>query len=282
MGYVYVYVSGLCMHATEQLYLCFTGSELNRYDTDVCYLFRQESFFLYLFGVNEPDLLAVLDLSAREAMLFIPRVSAEYELWCGKAQPPEAYLRTNRVDAVFFTDEVEQVLSQRGIEVLHVITGQNSDSKLHFDTPKHEVMKHRHVDASLLYEEIVECRVIKSQEEVDVLSYVGRISSEAHVQIMKQVRPGMFEYQLEGIFKGFCISEGGCRYLGYTCISCTGKNSSVLHYGHATAPLECQIRPNDMLLLDMGAEYQGYCADITCSFPAGGKFNDDHREGKLE
>jgi Xaa-Pro dipeptidase len=88
----------------------------------------------------------------------------------------------------------------------------------------------------------------------------------------------MYEYQLEGFFKGYCIANGGCRYTGYTCISCTGKNGSVLHYGHAGAPLDGQIRPNDMLLLDMGAEYQGYCADITCSFPAGGKFNDDHRE----
>lgn len=65
--------------------------------------------------------------------------------------------------------------------------------------------------------------------------------------------------------------------MSYTCICGSGDNSSILHYGHAAAPNDKVIGEHDMLLFDMGANYFGYCADITCSFPANGIFTDDQR-----
>lgn len=85
-------------------------------------------------------------------------------------------------------------------------------------------------------------------------------------------RPGSLEYQSEAAFLQYAYSVGGCRHVSYTCICASGSNSSILHYGHASAPNDKLIRDGDMCMYDMGANYFGYAADITCSFPANGTF----------
>merc|ERR1712232_1347575 len=94
----------------------------------------------------------------------------------------------------------------------------------------------------------------------------------AHVTCMRQIKPGMREYQLESLFKHYCYYNGGCRHMSYTCICGSGINSATLHYGHAGAPNDKKIEDGDMCLFDMGAEYHCYGADITCSYPSNGKF----------
>lgn len=87
----------------------------------------------------------------------------------------------------------------------------------------------------------------------------------------------MTEYQAEAQFLYHSYSVGGCRHASYTCIAGSGENGAILHYGHAAAPNDKRIHDGDMLLFDMGANYFGYAADITCSYPANGKFTADQR-----
>jgi len=94
----------------------------------------------------------------------------------------------------------------------------------------------------------------------------------AHVTCMRQIKPGMREYQLESLFRHHCYYHGGCRHMSYTCICGAGINSATLHYGHAGAPNDKEIKDGDICLFDMGAEYHCYGSDITCSYPANGKF----------
>jgi Xaa-Pro dipeptidase len=120
--------------------------------------------------------------------------------------------------------------------------------------------------------------VFKSKDEIELLRYVCRISSEAHVKILQTVKPGHAEYQMESVFLHHCYHEGGCRNLSYTCICASGKHGSVLHYGHAGAPNNRIIESGDLCLFDLGAEYHCYASDITCSFPANGKFTQEQRD----
>jgi Xaa-Pro dipeptidase len=83
---------------------------------------------------------------------------------------------------------------------------------------------------------------------------------------------------MESVFLHHCYHEGGCRNLSYTCICASGKHGSVLHYGHAGAPNNRIIESGDLCLFDLGAEYHCYASDITCSFPANGKFTQEQRD----
>jgi Xaa-Pro dipeptidase len=132
-------------------------------------------------------------------------------------------------------------------------------------------------DYEMLYTELVECRVFKSEAELRVLQYVNDISSDAHLAVMSQVETGMTEYQLESLFLHHGYFFGGCRHVAYTSICGCGPNAATLHYGHAGAPNDRLIKEGDMLLLDMGAEFKCYASDITCSFPANGKFTEDQK-----
>lgn len=125
---------------------------------------------------------------------------------------------------------------------------------------------------------MVECRVIKSPAEIDLLRYTNWVSSMAHVDTMRTCQPNMMEYQLESTFLHYTYYYGGMRHMAYTCICGCGPNSSILHYGHAGRPNSGRVlQTGDMALLDMGGEYHCYASDITCSYPVNGVYTDDQR-----
>lgn len=109
--------------------------------------------------------------------------------------------------------------------------------------------------------------------ELEALRYASKLSSEAHKTVMRTIKPGMHEYQCESAFLHHLYSEGGIRHVCYNCICGTGNSGSVLHYGHAGAPNDQIIKDGDIVLFDMGGEYYRFCSDITCSYPANGKFS---------
>jgi len=82
--------------------------------------------------------------------------------------------------------------------------------------------------------------------ELQILRYTNEISSKAHIEVMKKIRPGMKEYQCEAIFTHYAYYYGGCRHCSYTCICGSGENGAVLHYGHAGAPNDKTINDGDM------------------------------------
>uniref|UniRef100_A0A182M1T8 Peptidase M24 domain-containing protein n=1 Tax=Anopheles culicifacies TaxID=139723 RepID=A0A182M1T8_9DIPT len=135
----------------------------------------------------------------------------------------------------------------------------------------------RDPELTILDEDLGAARVIKSPAEIEVLRYVARVSSDAHKAVMKFMKPGVHEYQAEAEFLRHSYAVGGCRHVSYTCICGAGTNSAILHYGHAGSPNDCAVQDGDMCLFDMGANYGGYAADITCSFPANGKFTEDQK-----
>jgi len=230
-----------------------------------------------LFGINEPGCFAVLDLERHESILFIPNNGIEYEVWCGKVKPCKFYQDKYGVDHVDFVENIQKVLDERHIEILHTLYGKNSDSGNFAKEAEFKGRDSYRVINNVLFSEFQECRVIKSKNEIQLMQYVNDVSSAAHVQVMKEVKEGMMEYEMEAIFKYYCQRRGNCRYSAYTCICGSGHACATLHYGHAGAPNDKTISNTDMLLLDMGAEYHGYCSDITCSYPASGKFSNEQK-----
>jgi len=160
---------------------------------------------------------------------------------------------------------------------LLTLNGKNTDSGKTCREAVFDGISKFKVQEKLLHREIAECRVIKTPMEMEVLRYVCAISAKAHIEIMKKIRAGMKEYQCEAMFQQYSYFNGGCRHCSYTCICGSGHNGSVLHYGHAGAPNDKTVKDGDMCLFDMGAEYYCYTSDITCSFPANGKFTPEQK-----
>mmetsp|Transcript_19431 Transcript_19431/g.74606 ORF Transcript_19431/g.74606 Transcript_19431/m.74606 type:complete len:512 (+) Transcript_19431:25-1560(+) len=261
------------------------GKQKTRHATDHEPIFRQESYFQYLFGVMEPDCYGAIHVGSKKSILFIPRLPPAYAVWMGEIKPAKFFKDHYEVDEVRYVDELEAYLEEGDPEKLFLLQGKNTDSGLvnkpaalpNADKYKEEAKKDT-IDLQKLHRELSECRVIKSPLEQEVMRYVCRISSEAHVAVMQACKPGMYEYQMESLFRHHSYSKGGCRNLGYTCICGAGINSATLHYGHAGAPNDRLVKETDMCLLDMGAEYHCYGADITCSYPADGKFSAEQRD----
>uniref|UniRef100_A0A669EB29 Xaa-Pro dipeptidase n=1 Tax=Oreochromis niloticus TaxID=8128 RepID=A0A669EB29_ORENI len=228
------------------------GEQTQRYCTDTDVLFRQESFFHWAFGVTEADCYGAIDVDSGKSILFVPKLPESYATWMGEIFPKEHFKEKYAVDEVHYTCDVS-------LSVL-VFTAQ----PLWFRE-------------TAGYSFSVCSRVVKTDMELEVLRYTNRVSSEAHKMVMKHVKPGKKEYEMESLFQHYCYTKGGMRHTSYTCICGTGNNSSVLHYGHAGAPNDKTITGGDMCLFDMGGEYYCYSSDITCSFPANGKFTPDQR-----
>ena len=266
---------------TSGIVLLRGGTEVTRYDSDHEPIFRQESYFAHLFAVKEPDCWGLIELPTGRATLFIPRLAPEYAIWMGEIKRPSYFEGHYGVDAVHFVDELRQVVAAAAGSAgpIHVMAGKNTDSGLDLGAvlPTAEgVPEGIPVDSSSLYNLAAECRVVKSAAEIEVMRYAAWVSSCAHASVMRDTKPGMFEYQLEALFLFHCAFHGGCRHQAYTCICACGPDAAVLHYGHAGAPNERQLLETDMALLDMGCEYSFYASDITCSFPISGEWTHRH------
>ncbi len=116
-------------------------------------------------------------------------------------------------------------------------------------------------------------RQMKSPGEVELLTRAIELSVDAHLEAMKMLRPGVYEYQVAARM-AYIHAAGGCEREAYAPIVGAGLNSTVLHY----AGLRAEIRDGDVVVLDVGGQYSGYSADITRTLPANGKFTPRQRE----
>jgi Xaa-Pro aminopeptidase len=124
-------------------------------------------------------------------------------------------------------------------------------------------------DVSVL---LAEMRLIKSDDEIEALRRVCRLSAEGHVEAMRFAAPGLYEYQVQAALE-YYWRLSGARHNGYTSIVASGPNACILHYVQNDRLLE----DGDLVLIDAAAELDGYSADITRTFPANGRFTAPQR-----
>src|ERR1700733_10049804 len=122
-------------------------------------------------------------------------------------------------------------------------------------------------------QQIYALRQIKSPGELAFLREAIDLSLDAHLEAMKMMRPGLYEYQVSAKMVEV-HAMGGSEAEGYAPIVGAGPNSTVLHYDK----LSRKIEDGDIVVLDVGAQYSGYSADITRTVPANGKFTARQRE----
>lgn len=254
-----------------------TTTDWDLYDSDVSKAdFRQEAYFQYVFGLNEPDCFGILDLDKQESVLFIPETTDDSQRWNGTRRPLSYHTQRYGVTDTLLTDDLAKELTKRGVKQLYTLFGTNLDSGATTRTvPVFPGIESFANDNVKLHPLLTELRVFKTDKEIEVLRLSNLISSQAHVYVMRHIRAGMSEMQLEALYKSWCQFFGGTRHCAYTCICGSGENGSILHYGHAGRPNERILQDGDSCVLDMGAEFNGYATDITRSYPVNGKYTAD-------
>lgn len=236
------------------------ASVSHRYGTDFEYPFRQESNFLYLTGVHEPDFAAVLVPSTGTFHLLAPRRDAMYAVWMGFVRSQEALQQAYQPDFMHYTDELADLLATLKPSTVHVIHDADAGRIRELGyTP----------DQGTLTDALAWCRVIKTDGEKAELRKAARTASLAHREVMKSIRPGMNECELQAIHEYTC-TRSGMRHQPYSGIFASGIGAAVLHYVENNRT----IGEGDLFLMDAGAESKGYAADFTRTYPASGTFSD--------
>ena len=251
--------------------------ELTR-SRDTEYPFRQDSDFFYLTGFNEPDALLILskDNSGNTASLLLCRPKDQLaEIWQGRRLGPEqakAVLGLDALPIAELENELLKALNQKTTLFYAQGTYANFDAKVADTLATLRLYPKRGYVAPTVQQDLrpvtAEMRLFKDEDEIRFMRQAGTISANAHKRAMQAAKAGVWEYQLEAhILHEFAMH--GARFPGYNCIVGAGENGCILHYTDNSS----QLKDGDLVLIDAGAEYQGYTADITRTFPVNGKFS---------
>ncbi|MCC8999599.1 MAG: aminopeptidase P N-terminal domain-containing protein [Candidatus Contendobacter sp.] len=247
---------------------------------DVHYPFRQDSDFYYLTGFPEPDAMAVLAPGGKqEFLLFCRERDPQMEIWHGRRAGPQGAMDRYGVDNAHPIAELDRRLPpllENRQRVFYAI-GYNPDfdrqvmAWINQARAKARLGVHAPTEFIALDRELHALRLRKEPEEVAVMREAARITTAAHRRAMQACRPGMMEYEVEAeIFHTFLRNGAGWAYPS---IVGGGDNSCILHYTENNA----MLRDGDILLIDAGAEVDGYASDITRSFPINGRFSGEQR-----
>lgn len=248
---------------------------------DTEYAFCQNKNFYYLTGFNEPDALLILlkcDGTERSILFSLPKDKLQ-EVWHGRRVGQEQACQNYGFDQCFTLAEKGDLITQflNGLTQVYFafddkkLTEQVFEllAKVRASVRQGVKAPTQVVDASPL---INEQRLIKSDNEIEVMRQVNYISCLAHKRAMQKTQVGLFEYQIENeILHEF--TRHGARHSAYATIVAGGDNANILHYTDNND----QLHNNDLLLIDAGGELSGYAADITRTFPINGKFTPEQK-----
>jgi len=250
-------------------------------NNDVYFPYRQDSDFLYLTGFREPSALLVLipEEGAGRSLLFCRERDPEREMWDGRMAGLADAVSEYGMDEAYDIGELDQRLR----ELLH-----DRDRIYHdlgrdpmFDQRligwlnefRGEKRKTYHVPEEIhaLDHMLHDMRVYKSREELSAMRRAAKVAIEAHEEAMRLCRPGLNEADVHAALL-HVFTRHQCEP-SYQPIVGGGANACVLHY----IANRDELRDGDLLLIDAGAEYDGYASDITRTFPVNGRFTAEQR-----
>lgn len=257
--------------------------------------FRQKNYFMYLTGVETPGAFLMLvpaGLAPERASaetLFIPPRNPMRERWTGPQVGPgqEAQQKFGIKEVVssetFYARLFDLLMNppfrtesdNRARLKLYTIVPKGSMAALTREYQFVEMLRRAapHVEVVDLSPILDEMRKIKSPSEIALLQKAVDITAEAQREAMLAIKPGAFEYEVQAAIEA-AFTRNGAERPGFPSIVGSGFNSTVLHYNQNRRRIEA----GDLVVVDIGAEYSYYTADITRTYPATGRFTPRQRE----
>ena len=291
----------------------FFANPLRNRANDVDYVYHQDPNFYYLTGYKEPHAVLVIFSETQNVSegnnynekLYVQQRNAQAEQWTGRRLGIEgaktelgfdnAYNGINFLnsgidftsfDKVMYEDFRDDYRDTRnGADLYNLVqsfksqiqlntsfTIENTTGDVEIDSDANMVVKTVKKDTRTLSRLMAGLREVKTADELVLLKKAVRISAMGQREIMKAMHPGMSETEVQGVHE-YIYKKYGSEYEGYPSIVGAGNNGCVLHYiENSKMKVE-----NDLVLMDLGAEYHGYTADVTRTIPANGKFSDEQK-----
>ena len=278
----------------------FTNPIRNR-SNDVDYVYHQEPDFYYFSGYKEPNAVLLVfsqaqklkEYSDLEEIIFVQPRNARKELWNGKRLGVDGVISELGFEVVMRNTEFRnfEINFQQFDKVLYphlhhdVREGaagdlydlietfeKKSKVKLSKNHKKENLSVSENLDEKLFNQITASLRENKTKEELVLLKKAVEISCIGQIEVMKAMHPKMSETEIQGIHE-FVFKKYGAEYEGYPSIVGAGNNGCILHYIDNVKPLV----NNELVLMDLGAEYHGYTADVTRTIPANGKFSPEQK-----
>jgi len=208
----------------------------------------------------------VMEISTHETTLIIPDEDETYPVWHGTPKSLQQWSEEFQITRSIYMKDLKgflEILNKEG-RVQRLFT-------LNIETfPFKEWVKNEY--PGLFRKALWSARAVKNELEIEIIKDTCRISSLAHIEVMRQCDIGLTELHLESLFLHY-TSWRGCRQQAYVPVIGTGLNGAVLHYNENNST----IKNGDLVVIDAGCEYMGYASDITRTFPANGKFTEEQK-----
>ncbi len=257
---------------------------------DTEFRYRQEDALLYLTGFPEERSILLLsktplriDGAESHEILFVREKNALFEMWtgavCGVEEARGRYGIAATRPIRSFRKFIDSLLASTGTlyystplaYVSDPVTGAEYGSDR--EARRELGRKFPSLRVKNLNNLLARLRGIKSPEELALLEKAIDATVEAQREAMKACAPDKFEYELQAVIE-YCFTRAGCEYPGFPSIVGSGPNSTVLHYDANRR----RMRAGEVVVMDIGAEYHGYSADVTRTIPVGGSFSPEQRE----
>jgi Xaa-Pro aminopeptidase len=273
--------------------LILLSAEPKQYAGDVDFMYRQENNLYYLTALKQNGATFVMTKTngSVQEFLFLPKRNPQYETWNGRMYSNEDATRLSGIKTIINAAEKNKFLE--AVKSKTAFTSENkvsipSAEILYLLLPEHpgdndgrreyrqevEFSKtlsgYRVENAVPIFSEL---RLVKSPYELKILQHAIDISIEAHGRAMATVNRVKYEYETQAEVE-YVFRRRNADYWGYPSIVGCGPNATTLHYVESQGA----VKPGDLLLMDVGAEYDHYTADITRTFPVSGKFTKEQRE----
>lgn len=263
---VMILYSGIAHHVSADEYAAF---EANRN-------------FFYLTGLRRNDMVLILTKSPEGTaeQLLIEEADPLKERWTGKKVTTEEAKQISGVEKVGFIDTLDSVISFMMVRT-DIYTAYFDTYRQKLEDPddynaakaKEFAARFPGVAIKNIFPVIAEMRMQKDDDEAALIKEAIRITKGGLENVMRNLKPGMMEYQAQADFE-YSIKYNGAENVAFHTIAGSGINGTMLHYGTN----HCKCEDNTLLLLDLGARYKGYNADITRTYPVNGKFSERQRQ----
>lgn len=262
----------------------FNSNEEMPRTADGNYPFRQNSDLFYLSGIDQELSLLVIcpehPLPQYREVLFLRQTNEKIAIWEGHKYTKDEARQVSGIETILWLEELEPAMTVIMNHSENVYVNLNENDRFSNTVPYKEQrfandLKSRYPGHNFLRSGPVMARLraIKSEIEVRLMHTAMNITERAFRRVLNFVKPGVAEYEIEAEITHEFIRNRATGH-AYTPIIASGRNACVLHYIENSA--EC--KPGDVILMDFGAEYANYCADLTRCVPVSGKFTQRQKD----